>query len=141
MSRRLRNILDVAHECEKDYFRQNTCNDCKPQFCWLEEGLFSGSAENALPAEVTIVESAALADGFFRITVRFTYRETFATYGRPPDPDSHYEWPGAVIVDCTGDQCLVDDFVRIDTETGRSYLFLSRSFTGCEGSRWVGESR
>lgn len=133
MTRRLVRILQTAAACEDDYFRRNTCSSCKPQFSWLEFGLFSGGNEEALPAEIEIVDSESIAPKSFRITVKFTYRETFATYGRPPNPENHFEWLGQVIVDCSKKSCLIDDFSRKDYD-----FTLSTSFIGCDGSRWVG---
>jgi len=135
MTRRLAGILRTAAACEEDYFRQYTCTDCKPQFSWLEFGLFSGGNEEALPVEIKIVTSESISPRSFRITVKFTYRETFATYGRPPNPENHFEWLGQVIVDCSTKSCLIDDFSRKDYD-----FTLSTSFIGCRGSRWVGIS-
>lgn len=91
MTPRLTRILETASVCEEDYFRQNTCTDCKPEFWWLEDGLFSGGNENALPAEVEIVKTRAKRSRSYQATLRFTYRETFATYGRPPGT----AWPSS----------------------------------------------
>ena len=138
MTSRLTRILETAAVCEEDYFRQNTCTDCKPEFWWLEDGLFSGGNENALPAEVEIVKIRAKRSRSYQVTLRFTYRETFATYGRPPDPANTYQWNGMAIVDCSSGRCLFDDFIRLDPKTGKPFLTLSTAFTDCRDGKWIG---
>lgn len=142
MSERLVRTLDTAEACERDYFRQHAPNDkSKPEFGWLEDGLFSGGNEKALPAEVIIIETQAFAPRRFRVFVQFTYRETFDTYGKPPDPKDHFSWPGEVMVDCSTGHCLIDDFLPRDGDTKQPLPALSESFPGCRGAHWVGEAR
>ncbi len=138
MTPRLRKILDVAQECEKDYFAKHTCEECKPTFGWIEQGLFSGGNEEALPAEAHVVSTKSFAHGTFQVTVRLTYRETFETYGRPPNPKNHFDWRVLVRVQCSKDNCLLDEFLRLDPDTGKARDALSESFSECNGPLWVG---
>ena len=137
MSERLRNRLETAAACEADYFRQYTKSDEKPIFGWLEHGLFSGGSERAIPAEMTIVSTKPATAGRQQVTIRLTYRDTFETYGRPPDPANTFHWEVDVLVDCPGRSCVVDDVVEID-DTGKRLRPLSEGFESCDGRRWVG---
>lgn len=86
LSARLVKQLETARACEADYFRLHANDDGKPEFAWLESGLFSGDDEEALPAEIAVERIEPLKGGAFRVRVRYTYRESFETYGRPPNP-------------------------------------------------------
>ncbi|HKR62593.1 MAG TPA: hypothetical protein VJZ00_02580 [Thermoanaerobaculia bacterium] len=126
---RLLGIFSTAAACEKDYFRKNTCADCKPEFDWLELGLFSGGTEEALPSAIQILRSEPVPPHAFRVMIRFTYRDVDST---------KYHWLGAVVVDCATKRCLIDDFMRLDDKTGEPLWTTSTSFRGCDGKRWVG---
>jgi hypothetical protein len=141
MSPRLVRVLENAAACERDYFRRLKCKDCKPEFWWLEMGLFSGGDEKAMPAEAKVLQTRAITQNTFRVGVEFTYRETFETYGRPPDPNSHFSWRGVVTVDCSTGACLIDDYAQVDASSDNPRRALSESFFGCKGTRWVGERR
>ena len=52
LSKRLVQILETAKACEDDYFQKHSGSDDKPEFIWLEMGLFSGDVEMAMPTEV-----------------------------------------------------------------------------------------
>src|SRR5262249_6648933 len=54
LSKRLIQRLETAQACEGDYFRQHAADNGKPDFGWLETGLFSGENEEALPAEAIL---------------------------------------------------------------------------------------
>ena len=54
LSKRLVQILETAKACEDDYFQKHSGSDDKPEFIWLEMGLFSGDVEMAMPTEVVV---------------------------------------------------------------------------------------
>ena len=138
LSGRLVRQLETARACEVDYFRQHATDDGKPDFGWLESGLFSGDNEQAIPAEIAVERVERLKGGAFRVVVRFTYRESFETYGRPPDPSNFFSWRGAMMVVPEAGQLLVDDVVLFRDGSTKVEFRLSKAFAGCAGPRWVG---
>jgi hypothetical protein len=138
LSTRLVRQLETAQVCEDDYRRQHAHDDGKPEFGWLEYGLFSGGEEEALPAEVDVERIEPLKAGAFRVLIRLTYRERFETYGRPPDSANFFRWRVAVMVVAEGGRFLVDDVAVFEDDSTRVQSRLSREFVGCSGARWVG---
>jgi len=138
LSTRLVRVLDTAQSCENDYFRQRAGKDGKPEFSWLETGLFSGENEEGIPSSALVQRADGHRDGSFWVFVRLTYRESFETYGRKPNPANKFNWRVVAIVKPEAGQFVVDDIVRFD-ESSKKQLRLSESFVGCSGSRWVGE--
>jgi hypothetical protein len=135
---RLVKQLETVAACEADYFRQHPPGDEKPEFFWLESGLFSGDNEMALPAAIEILSTEAAGTDRHRITVRFTYQESFETRGRAPDPAASFQWRSAVVVDCSKERCLVDDFIPFDIDTAKPLTPLSQSFASCKDGKWIG---
>ena len=138
LSGRLIKQLETARACEVDYRRLHATDEGKPDFAWLESGLFSGDNEQAIPAEIAVERVERLKGGAFRVVVRFTYRETFETYGRPPDPATFFSWRGAMMVVPEAGQLLVDDVVLFRDGSEPVESRLSEAFVGCAGPRWVG---
>jgi hypothetical protein len=138
LSGRLVRQLEMARACELDYLRARGTDDGKPEFRWLESGLFSGENERALPAEIAVERIERVKAGAFRVLVRFTYRERFETYGRPPDPSQFFTWRGAMIVAPEAGQLLVDDVVIFRDGSMQVESRLSQAFAGCAGPKWVG---
>ncbi len=141
LSRRLIKILDTAQGCEVDYFRKYTREEGKPIFNWLELGLFSGWNEEAVPSEAVVVRVEPQKDGSFHVYVRLTYKETWETHGRKPDPKNTFNWDVTAVVVPEGDRVLVDDILFFQGETSKIESRLSDSFPGCDGSRWVGDKK
>ena len=132
--------LETAKSCEDDYYRLHRGSDEKPEFGWLEFGLFSGGNEEAAPAEFQVERTEALGEGTYQVHLRLTYRETFETYGRPPDPKSTFHWPAAVVVISEKGRFLVDDVLLFARDSTKVDWRLSQEFAGCDGPRWVGET-
>ncbi len=130
MTPHLTHLLENARACEADYVKKHANSDEKPEYWWLEAGLFSGANEMASPAKYEILSTDALPDGRQKVTLRFTYAETL---------ESSFLWRSAVIVDCKNEQCLVDDFVPFDIDTAQPLTPLSESFGDCKGGKWVGK--
>lgn len=137
LSARLLGQLDSAKACERDYYRQHPNPNEKPDSAWLERGLFSGEDEEAGPSEVNI-DHVARRNGVYWVYVRFTYRETFQTYGRAPNPNSTWRWRGAAIVRSENSRFVIDDIVLFKRGSSIIDWQLSDSFVGCKGDRWVG---
>jgi hypothetical protein len=130
LSNRVTAILDAGRACEADYFRQHkeALGDEKPEFGWLEWGLFSGGNESAIPVEFRIVTSAREPSGGSRVVVELTYRDTPETY----------RWRVAALVKTENGRFVIDDVVHDAERADASRWRLSTSFKGCAGGRWVG---
>jgi hypothetical protein len=138
LSRGLIQRLDTAQACENDYFRQHTDKDSKPGFDWLETDLFSGANEKAIPSEAVVERTKPQKDGSFHVYLRLTYRESYETYGRPPDPANTFNWHAAAVVISEGGRFVVDDVLLFKDDSTKIESRLSDSFSGCDGARWIG---
>jgi hypothetical protein len=141
LSSRLASGLEALQACEDDYFRRYgtilKAEQLKPTIGWLEYGLFSGGNEEALPAEVKVARVEPRSEGAMQVDLEFTYRDTFETYGRPPDDSNTFRWKGRLLVAREGGRYVIDDYVPID-EKGEPQTPLSRQFPECKRGRWVG---
>jgi hypothetical protein len=131
---RLRALLETAQACEDDYLRRHAGSDEKPEFPWLELGLFSGGNEQALPDTATVVGRKDEGKGRHAVRVRFTYDDKAAA-----TKPTTFTWEGTAVVACDAAGCLVDDY-RPDPDGGTPVPPLSATFTGCDGTRWVGDA-
>lgn len=145
LSRRLIQTLAALKDCEDDYYEGNRrlhagleLGQLKSSIPWMEYGLFSGGDEMASPAEVAVSRVTPVDESKFHVHVRFTYRDTFETYGRPPDDSNTFEWVGVVVVVRDRDHYVIDDFLPVDRDTGEVEPGLSEAFPECSDGRWVG---
>jgi hypothetical protein len=138
LSKRLIQKLDAAQSCEDDYLRQRPDKGGKPAFGWLETGLFSGSNEWAIPAAAGVERTKPMKDGSFRVYVRLTHKESFETYGKPPDPTHTFDWQVAAVVISEEGRFVVNDVLLFKDDSTKIASRLTDSFTGCDGPRWVG---
>jgi hypothetical protein len=139
LSRALLNKLDTAKACERDYFKQHPEKDSKPAFPWLELGLFSGANEEAIPSKAEVINTNRQENGSYRVVLRLIYKESYKTYGRPPDPANTFHWQVAAVVNREGGRFVVDDILFFRENSNDVETRLSDTFTGCDGSRWVGD--
>jgi hypothetical protein len=139
LSKRLVQNLDTAQNCETDYQRQHAGQNGKPAFEWLETGLFSGANEKGIPTSATVERTELQNDGTFRVYVRLTYKESFETYGKPPDPAHKFDWHIAAVVKSEDGRLVVDDVLLFKDDSTKIASHLADSFPGCNGSRWTGD--
>jgi hypothetical protein len=139
LSKKLIQRLDVAQTCEDDYFRQHTDKDSKPAFAWLETGLFSGANEEAIPSAAVVERTELQKDRSFHVYVQLTYKESFETYGRPPDPANTFNWHVVAVAISDGGRFVVDDILLFKDDSKKIASRLADSFPGCDGSHWVGD--
>jgi uncharacterized protein len=150
LSTRLIQGLETARACEADYDRQHPPFADKqapvappaidtPQFGWLESGLFSGRNEEALPAEAVVGHAEPQKDGAFQVDVKLTYKETFKTYGRPPDPQNKFSWHAAARVILERGQFVVDDVLLFKAGSNEIRSHLLDAFKECQKSHWIGD--
>jgi hypothetical protein len=138
LSKRMIQKLDAAQSCEDDYLRQRPDKNGKPAFGWLETGLFSGSNEWAIPDAAVVERTEQTKDGTFRVYVRLTYKESFETYGKPPDPAHTFDWHIAAVVITEERRFVVNDVLLFNDDSTKISSRLTDSFAGCDGPRWVG---
>jgi hypothetical protein len=150
LSTRLVQGLDTGQACEDDYVHQHPGNESrpdpslppvieKPEFGWLERGLFSGIDEEALPADAAVERTEAQKDGSLRVYVRLTYKETFKTYGRSPDPQNKFSWLVAAIVITERGRFVVDDILFFKGNSMEVRSHLLDTFKECNGPHWIGD--
>jgi len=150
LSKRLIREFETAKACQDDWFSQHAGDTrpgnaahppvtLKPDFAWLEHGLFSGEEDQAAPSAVAVQRTESQNDGAFRVYVRFTYKEAFETHGRPPNPANTFHWRGVVIVRSQDGRFAVDDVLLFKVHSMEIESRLSHELTlGCDGPRWVG---
>ncbi|SRR5260370_19921047 len=80
-------------------------------------------------------------DGSCRVYVRLTYKESFATYSRPPDPANTFHWHVAATVIPEDGRFVVDDILQFKDDSTEIESRLSDAFVGCNGSQWVGNEK
>ena len=139
LSKGLIRRFDAAQSCEDDYRRQHAGEGGKPGFSWLESGLFSGENERGLPSAAALERTEPRKNGSFRVHVRLTYKESFETYGRPPDPANTFHWDVAAVVISEGGRFVVDDILLFKDDSTKIASHLADSFSGCDGPRWTAD--
>lgn len=142
LSKRLLRRLDTAQACENDYLHRQAEGDViqKPAYGWLETGLFSGANEKAIPAEALVERAEKQKDGSFLVFVRLTFKESFETYGRPPNPADQFSWRIAAVVVLQDGHPVVDDVLFFKDDWTQVDSRLEDYFSACDGPRWVGRS-
>ena len=128
LSKRLIYRLETAQACENSYFQQHAGEDGKPGFGWLEVNLFSGGNEQALPSAAVVERTSAQKDGSLRVYVRLRYKESFATYGRPPDPANTFRWRVAASVISEDGRFVIDDILFLKDDSTDIESRLTRCF-------------
>src|SRR5258708_37271053 len=101
MSKRLVRELDTLQSCDEDYYRRYgdylRANQYKPATPWLEDGLFSGPNEAAIPSKFSILGSKTVGENRGDVHLRFTHKQTYSC-GYPTQYD-HYESIGTVSIE------------------------------------------
>jgi len=142
LSKGLIHKLETAQACEDSYFQQHTSDIVKPGFDWLEVNLFSGGAnEQAIPSSAVVERTAAQKDGSLRVYVRLRYKESFETYGRPPNPANTFHWRVADSMISEDGKFVVDDVLFLKDDSTKIEYRLTDFFRGCDGPRWVGDTK
>jgi hypothetical protein len=133
--------IRVAEECETDYFRQypyDPEHPIKPPFAWMETGLFSGGNELANPSRFSIRHALRHKDGSYEVEVKLAYKETFETYGRPPDPKDTFDWDVIAFVVWDGHRFAVNDVLWAKFHPSDKEIRLSDLLSmGCQDGKWV----
>ena len=133
LSKALLHRIDLALACADDWDRQNPDPNVKPEYAWLELGLFSaGDDEDELRAfQVERTESES--DGSFRVVVRLKW-------GWPPE-ETWITRVAAILVPENG-RLVVNDVVYLkDNGMDVEYQLSKALSDGCDGPHWVGYGR
>jgi hypothetical protein len=140
LSKKLIHQLQSAQSCEDDYFRKHPKNgDEKPEFDWLELGLFSGANERANPTAAVVTRTSPEKNGSYRVYLRLTYRDSVTEDGRKSDPANTFHWNVAAVVISEDGKFVVDDVFLFSDNSTKIDSRLTTSFPGCDGARWLGE--
>jgi len=131
LSKTLRHRIDLTAACEVDWFRQHPETGMKPNFGWLELGLFSGDGENAGPSAFQVEETQAEKDGTVRVYVKLTHAES---------KERPWTWRVAAVVGREDGRYVVKDVIYLRDKNNSSDVRLSKLLSnGCNGPRWIGE--
>jgi hypothetical protein len=130
--------LDTAQVCAGDYSRQHPRDDEKPEFEWLELGLFSGGNERASPSAFHIESAQPVPDGSFRVHARLTYKEPAGKSAPPYNAAETFSWYVDVIVARDNGRLVVADVVFPKDEWDDESRLTQALTAGCDGPRWVG---
>jgi hypothetical protein len=140
LSKKLIHQLEVAQSCEVDYFRQHPKNaDEKPEFDWLEFGLFSGANERAAPSAAVVTRTELEKNGSYRVYVRLIDKDLIEVNGRKSDPTNTFRWNVAAVVTTEDGKLVVDDVFLFKDNSNKIDSRLTSSFPGCDGEHWVGD--
>jgi hypothetical protein len=133
LSTRLQSRLQYAEACERDYARQQPQGSTdKPDYGWLEAGLFSGFSERAAPQAAEVVHTEDEGGGRMRVYVQLTYVDRHPQY---PVTDV---WHRAAVVTAEDGVFRVDDVVALDDETLDDRGGIDEILAGCDRGRWIG---
>jgi hypothetical protein len=103
-------------------------------------GLFAGGTEEAIPSQAIVQRTKIQLDGSYRVHVQLTYKESFTTYGRTPDPANTFKWTVIARVIRDGSRFVVDDILYLNEDTKRVEPRLSEFLSlGCENGKWVSD--
>lgn len=132
LSEALLRRVNLTSACEADWYRQHPENGMKPDFGWLELGLFSGDEEMAAPSAFHIEKTETEKDGSVRVYVKLTHGES---------EERPWTWRVAAVLIKEDDHYAVDDIIYLKDRNNTVDVRLSdRLSRGCDGPRWVGES-
>ncbi len=140
LSKRLVDQLEAARACEADYLGRIHPASENGNPAWLKSDLFSGGGNRLAPASAWPVREGQQKDGSFQVLVNLFGQAIDVGNGLKGGLDSPAgTWHVYVRVIPENGHFVVDDVRLFDGSStdGPSHL-LSESFTGCEGSRWVG---
>jgi hypothetical protein len=141
LSRNLIERMTVAEECEKDYFRHYPDPNLKPEFGWLESGLFSGANEQADPSRFEVRRIVKQADGSYQVNVKLTYWPDFDKYRSPRGPRYDWNWEVIVSVIPDGGHFAVNEVLYSQVHPEDAELRLSQLLShGFDNGKWVGYS-
>jgi hypothetical protein len=136
-TKHLQRVLDDADACQANWGEQQPPDSTdKPPF--VDCCIFASSPEG-MPNSFRIDHTVPLANGRTKVFVEFTFVDTPVGDRRSAREPESWRWLDAVIVARVGGRYLIDDFIYVSRYQGEPDLYLSESFEGCRGAKWVGD--
>ena len=132
LSKAMHGRLKLALSCGKDWYRQYPRRDLKPEFAWLELGIFSGDSEGTAPRKFDIDSVTPMGKGVTRVVLRLHTGEP----GYPVET-----WLVAATMVLENGHPVLDDVIYQPDLYGNDDRLSGALSGGCRGGRWVGRSR
>ena len=132
LGKSLMHRIDIYSACMGDYERRFGSPDLKPPGL-IEDGIFSGSTEEADPRSFRVERAEQRKDGSVRVYVRFRWEDP---------PEKPYFWRVADVFILENGHYLLDNVIILKDENHPEEARLSKLLAnGCDGRRWVGYRR
>lgn len=132
LSKALLHRFELSNACFADWRKRNPDPSLKPPVGLIENGIFSGGNEEAEPTAFQM-ERTTPEKGSSHVYVQLTV-------GDPPDKP--LVWYVAAEVVRENGRPVVDDVLYLKDKNGEVESRLSKELSsGCDGPRWVGETR
>jgi hypothetical protein len=134
LSNALLHKFDIAIQCAADWDRKNQPPPVlKPEYDWLELGIFSGGTEHASPKSFQIEKTESQKYGSSRVVLRLTWENIWE--GR----QEKETWRVAAVVAQESGHLVVDDMIYLPDQPTDAEFRLSKALTdGCDGPHWIG---
>ena len=129
LSKNLLQKIDSAGSCADDWDRQNPDPNLKPEYAWLELGIFTGGDEEGALHAFEFERLQPESDGAIQAIIKLRW-------GWPPDPWITHV--GVKLVRENG-RLAVDEVIYLKETNQETDWRLSQSLSaGCDGPRWIG---
>jgi hypothetical protein len=124
--------FEAANACADDWDRKHQPPPIeKPEYSWLELGIFSGGDERASPGRFEIEKEQSENDGSIHVTVRLKWEE-----GKYSET-----WRVATVLTQENSHYVLKDVIYLRDERQSSDESLLQVLSaGCDGARWMGYS-
>lgn len=130
LSKTLLHRFDLNNACGADWHRQYPDPNLKPPGVF-EDGIFSGSSEQAEPKAFSIGRTEVESDGVSRVHVKLTWEDA---------SNAPMTWYVAAVVGRENGRPVVEDVLFLKDDDRKIEARLSKMLaSGCDGPRWVGD--
>ena len=133
LSKALLHRIDLALACADDWYRQNPDPNLKPEYGWLELGLFSAGDDEDEMRSFQVERTESESDGSFHVVVGLKWGWS---------PEKPWITHVAAILVPENGRLVVNDVVYLkDNGTDVEYQLSKALSAGCDGPHWVGFGR
>ena len=133
LSKALLHRIDLALACADDWYRQNPDPNLKPEYGWLELGLFSAGDDEDEMRSFQVERTESESDGSFHVVVGLKWGWS---------PEKPWITHVAAILVPENGRLVVNDVVYLkDNGTDVEYQLSKALSAGCDGPHWVGYGR
>jgi hypothetical protein len=130
LSKALLHRMSLALDCAVDWYRQNPNPNLKPEYAWLELGIFSGGDDEVELRAFQVERTESESDGSFRVVVGLKW-------GWPPE-ETWTTRVAAILVPENGRLVMNDVVYLKDNGTDVEYQLSKSLSAGCDGPHWIG---